>query len=323
MLMLVFIVFLGVFALAAPLTMMSERKRSAQGQQATKEPGSDAFANRESTNSQTVDFRKQVTLSAIPWIHRWLLKFALAPRIRTLLSQANLKWTVGGLFLACSACFVVSGYLVQLRTGGVLFPVAIGLFASFAPIAFVLFKRSQRFGKFEEALPEALDLMVSALRVGQSLQSAIGLVARECPDPVSTEFRACFDEQNYGLELRTAMNNLTTRVPLQDLRIAVTGILIQKESGGNLAEVLDKTASVIRERFRIRRQIRIHTAQGRLTGAILTFLPLGLGVAMFLINPVMMSVLWTRPLGVKLLWASAGMLVTGTIIIQKIIRMDV
>ncbi len=112
----------------------------------------------------------------------------------------------------------------------------------FAPLVYVLSKRRQRFTKFEENLPEALDLMVNALRAGHSLTAAIGLVARESPDPIGGEFRICFDEQNYGLELRTAMENLVTRVPLQDLSIVATGILIQKESGGNLAEVLDKAS---------------------------------------------------------------------------------
>ena len=125
----------------------------------------------------------------------------------------------------------------------------IGLLIAGAPIFYVLHKRRQRFNKFEQELPEALDLMVSALRAGHSLVAALGLVAHESPDPIGAEFRICFEEQNYGLELRTAMSNLLTRVPLQDLRIVVTAILIQKESGGNLAEVLDKTAYVIRERY--------------------------------------------------------------------------
>ena len=127
--------------------------------------------------------------------------------------------------------------------------------------------------------------MVSSLRAGNSLVSALRLVAFESPDPIGTEFRICFDEQNYGLELRTAMENLVTRVPLQDLRIVVTAILIQKESGGNLAEVLDKASYVIRERFRLRRQVRVHTAQGRLTGWILSLLPVVLGVALYFDKP--------------------------------------
>jgi tight adherence protein B len=165
--------------------------------------------------------------------------------------------------------------------------------------------------------------MVSALRVGHSLNSALSLVSRECPDPVSTEFRICYDEQNYGLELRTAMDNLVTRVPLQDLRIVATAILIQKESGGNLAEVLEKTAHVIRERFRLKRQIMTHTAQGRLTGIILTLLPVVLGILLYMISPDTMSLLWKREIGVKLLYASAGMTVIGGFIINRIVNMDV
>jgi tight adherence protein B len=165
--------------------------------------------------------------------------------------------------------------------------------------------------------------MVSALRAGHSFNSALGLAANESPNPIGKEFRICFDEQNYGLELKTAMTNLAVRVPLQDLKIVITAILIQKESGGNLAEVFDKAAYVIRERFRLKRQVRVHTAQGRLTGWILSFLPVVLGIALYLINPESMSLLWTRPLGVKLLYLSGGMTIVGGLIIRKIVNMDV
>jgi tight adherence protein B len=116
---------------------------------------------------------------------------------------------------------------------------------------------------------------------------------------------------------------LAARVPLQDLKIVITAILIQKESGGNLAEVFDKAAYVIRERFRLRRQVRVHTAQGRLTGWILSFLPIALGIGLYLINPASMSLLWTRAIGIKLLYISAGLTVAGALIIRKIVRIDV
>ncbi len=151
----------------------------------------------------------------------------------------------------------------------------------------------------------------------------MSLFARACPEPIRGEFRICFDEQNFGLELRAALENLTTRIPLQDLKIAVTAILIQKESGGNLAEVLDKTAYVIRQRFRLRRQVMVHTAQGRMTGLILSILPLGLGVILYFLSPATTSLLWKTPLGQKLLYGAAGMLVVGSWIIQKIVHMDV
>jgi len=199
----------------------------------------------------------------------------------------------------------------------------VGLAVGFAPIGYALFKRSKRFDKFQEGLPEALDLIVNALRAGHSLIAAMGLVARECADPVGSEFKACFEEQNYGLELTTALDNLIVRVPLQDLKIVATAITIQKESGGNLAEVLDKTAHVIRERFRLKRQVRTHTAQGRLTGIILTLLPLGLGIVLFFLNPAQMSLLWTTPVGIKLLWAGSAGIILGGFIINRIVDMEV
>jgi tight adherence protein B len=140
---------------------------------------------------------------------------------------------------------------------------------------------------------------------------------------VGCEFKACFEEQNFGLELKNALDNLITRVPLQDLRIVCTAIMIQKESGGNLAEVLDKTAHVIRERFRLRRQVMTHTAQGRLTGWILTLLPVALAFALYTVNPDMMSILWKREIGLKLMYTAIGMIIVGGLIIRKIVNMDV
>jgi tight adherence protein B len=165
--------------------------------------------------------------------------------------------------------------------------------------------------------------MVSGLRSGHSIISAIGLVAREAPDPIGREFRVCFDEQNYGLELRTALENLANRVPVQDVRMIMTAILIQKETGGNLAEVLDKCAHVIRERFRLKREIRSRTAQGRLTGWVLSILPFALGLLLYLLNPDVVSLLWRRPMGVKMLYAASTMMLLGALIIRKIVRIRV
>ena len=272
---------------------------------------------------QKVDVRKDELLSAIPWINRWLQKVEVAPRLRVMLHQANLNWTAGGLMMMAAVCAVIPAYLINLRTGATAFAVLIGLLLGYAPIGYVMFRRNQRFNRFEQGLPEALDLMVSGLRAGHSLVAALRLVSHESPDPIGTEFRLCFEEQNYGLELRAAMENLITRVPLQDLRIMATAILIQKESGGNLAEVLEKTSHVVRERFKLKRQVRVHTAQGRLTGWILSLLPLALGCALYMIDPKTMSILWTRAIGIKLLYASAGMTIAGGLIIRKIVNMEV
>jgi tight adherence protein B len=317
------LVFLSVFVVIALLLVAHGTGASQRTKQVLANLDAALASGRVESTDPMVDVRKVELLSAIPWINRWLLKIELAPRLHRLLNQAGVKWTTSGVLLLSVSCFVIPAYLTYLRSGAVIFSVPIGLLVGCAPLAFVFYQRKQRFHRFEEHLPQALDLMVSALRAGHSIVSALSLIAREAPDPIGGEFQICFDEQNYGLELRTAMENLVSRIPLQDLRIVVTAILIQRESGGNLAEVLEKASYVIRERFRLRRQVRVHTAQGRLTGWILSFLPLVLGVGLYLINPHTMSTLWTRPIGVKLLYTSAAMTVTGALIIRKIVNMEV
>jgi tight adherence protein B len=323
MLLLLVLVFTGVFVVLTLLLVASGTGASQQAKKTLSALESALAVERSQSSDPIIDIRKMELLSAVPWINRWLMKLEIAPRLRSVLYQANVKWTTGGLLLMSAACFVFPAYLIYLRTGAFIFAAMAGVLAGGAPLFYVLHKRRQRFSKFEQELPEALDLIVSALRAGHSLVSALGLVAQESPDPIGVEFRICFDEQNYGLELRTALSNLLARVPLQDLRIVVTAILIQKESGGNLAEVLDKVAHVIRERYRLKRQVRVHTAQGRMTGWILSFLPIVLGVALYLIRPDTMSLLWRNPIGLKMLYASAALTVTGALIIRKIVNMQV
>jgi len=317
------LVFLGVFAVVGLLMMAGGSTASREAKQVIASLDTALANETPEAREQIVNLRKSENFSAIPWLNNKLLNLEVGPRLRNMLNQANLKWTVGGLLSACALFFVIPAYLLYLRLGSVLIPFLAGAALSFAPLGWVMFKRGKRFNKFQQILPEALDLMVSALRAGNSLIAAMGLVGRECQDPVGTEFKTCFEEQNYGLELTAALESLLKRVPLQDLRIVSTAINIQKESGGNLAEVLDKTSHVIRERFRLKRQVAVHTAQGRLTGWILTILPIVLGIALYFVNPTMMSILWKTPIGVKLLWIASGMIVVGGLIISKIVKMDV
>ena len=317
------LVFVSVFVVLALVLYASGAGASQQTKKALATLDMALATNSMTSGDEIIDVRKREILSAVPFLNRWLSGLELAPKIRLLLHQADLNWTAGGLLLMSTACFVLSTYLIYLRTSAALPAMGAGLLIGAIPLGFVLKKRKQRFNKFEQGLPEAIDLMVSALRAGHSLVAALRLVAFESPEPVGPEFRMCFDEQNYGLELRTAMDNLVTRVPLQDLRIIETAILIQKESGGNLAEVLNKTSYIIRERFRLKQQVKVHTAQGRLTGAILSLLPVVLGFAMYLLNPDTMSVLWTRPIGIKMLYLSGTMTAIGTLIIRRIVDMEV
>lgn len=323
MVLLIVLVFVGVFTVAALLIVASGSASAGQTKQVLATLDSALASDQPKSRAPMIDFRKSELLSSIPWINRSLVKIDLVPTLQSLLNQANIKWTVGRLVLLCSACFALPAYLIDWRTGSIGAALLCGLVLGLTPYGYVRLMRSRRFGKFEEGLPDALDLMVSALRVGHSFSAALGLVTRECPDPVGSEFRICFDEQNFGLELRTALENMIARVPLQDLRIAVTAILIQRESGGNLAEVLEKTAYVTRQRFRLKRQVMVHTAQGRMTGWVLTLLPVVLGIGLYLVNPEIMSLLWKTEIGIKLLIGAGCMLIVGTLIIQKIVHMEV
>jgi tight adherence protein B len=191
------------------------------------------------------------------------------------------------------------------------------------PFQYVIRRRNKRFEQMRQFLPDALDLMVAAIRAGHSLSSAMGMAAKECPDPIRKEFRQCFDEQNYGLDLRSALSNLQYRMPIGEVRMIVTAVLIQAESGGNLTEILEKAAYLIRENFRLRRQVQVHTAQGRMSGWVLSFLPVVIGFLLYLINPTHMSLLWTHPTGQKLMYTGVVMTTLGALIIRKIVRIRI
>lgn len=318
------LVFVGVFTIIALPLIASAMSPSRSSRQATATLDTALkLDSREKHIVQDLNIRKDEMLSSIPWLNKTLLKLEVTANLRRILVQAGLDWHPGRLLVMSAAGFIVPSYLLYLYLQSYPIPLAAGLLMGLAPIGFVHFKRKRRMGQFEKGLPEALDLMVSGLRAGHSLLAAMALVARECGDPVGTEFKVCFEEQNYGLDMNRALDNMLLRVPLQDMKITATAIIIQKESGGNLAEVLDKTSHVIRERFRLKRQIMVHTAQGRLTGWILTLLPVVLGVAIYFIDPGMISILWHRSIGIKLMWASAGMTILGGFVIQKIVNIDV
>jgi tight adherence protein B len=316
------LVFIGVFVIIAlPMAAAAPSNNSKQALAQL-----DAVLKTESkqvVRQQNMDLRKDEQLSSIPWLNKKLLTFELAPYLRKMLSQAELDWSPGRLLVMTAACFALPSYILYLSFQS--FPLALvaGLVLGTLPFGWVVFKRSRRFGAFEKNLPEALDLMVSGLRAGHSLLAAMALVAKECPEPIKGEFKICFEEQNYGLEMKTALENLLIRIPLQDMKITATAILIQKESGGNLAEVLDKTSHVIRERFRLKRQIMVHTAQGRLTGWILTMLPIVLGIGIYFVDPGMISILWHRDIGIKMMWGAAGLIMLGGFVIHQIVNIDV
>jgi tight adherence protein B len=278
------------------------------------------------TEEQVADIRKRSARSGagrMSWLNRKLVDAELAPRMKLWLYQANLQWTPGRIVTRCIAAWLITSYVIYFRSGDPLPALLMGVPAGMLPFFYIRARRNARLDDFRNKLPEALDMIVGALRAGHSISSALAHAAVEAPEPVRSELRQCADEQKFGLELRNSLKDLTTRVPVSDLQIAVTAILIQQESGGNLAEVLEKVAQIMRERTRLKNQVRVHTAQGRLTGTLLSLAPVILGAGMYLMDPASMSILWTTVIGKKLLWTSGIMTTLGILIINKTVNIRV
>ncbi len=224
-------------------------------------------------------------------------KMSVVGPIQRLIKHADIKLSVGNFLLMSIACAVLAYVVVFFSIRYHLVALGVATLAALIPYFFVRFKRNQRFWKFEEQFPEAIDLIARALRAGHAFTTALAMVADEIPSPVGSEFRLLYDRQNYGMPLDEAMKDLAGRIPLLDARFFVTAVLMQRETGGNLAEVLDNLANVIRERFQVKRQVRVLTAHGRITGWVLAAFPPALALVMFITVPGHLDVMVEDPWG--------------------------
>jgi tight adherence protein B len=262
-------------------------------------------------------------LSAIPALNRLLVKSIRINRLHRYLLQANVQMRPGKLLLMTASLTVVAGLLpilFGLWWWVPLLGAAIGLAIPFIIISQL---RRSRFFKFSQTFPDAIDLLVRAVRAGNSLASAIQMIALELPEPLSGEFRKVFEEQKFGMPVRDALLNLAERVPLLDVKFFVTALLLQRETGGNLAEILDKLSYLIRERFKLLRQLRVHTAAARLTMAILMGLPVGWVALMLVVSPGYLRPLYTDSLGHTLIGTAIGLQFIGYLLIRKIVNIRV
>jgi tight adherence protein B len=239
-----------------------------------------------------------------------------------MVDRSGMNITVGALILMCLCAAVAVFLVVQTMSRLTMAAAVMGVFAAYIPIWFVKFKAKSRVEKFEEQFPEAIDLLARALRAGHAFTTGLSMVAEEMPDPVGTEFRLAYDRQNFGMPMPDALKALGERVPLLDARFFVTAVLTQRESGGNLSEVLDNLATVIRERFKVKRQVRVVTAHARITGWVLALLPPSLGVVLTLLAPKHMSLLWTHETGIKMVVVALILQITGTLIIRKMVDVE-
>ncbi len=266
---------------------------------------------------------RQSSSGALPALDRLVEGTKAGNWVTRLIDQSGYKTTPGSLALITIGLAAIAGLAASLfARQWFLAPLAAGI-ASTAPTLFLLNRRSARFHKFEEQFPEALDLLSRALKAGHAFQTAMGMVADELKEPVGPEFKKTFDQQNFGLPLRDALHQMTDRVPILDTRFFVTAGLIQRETGGNLSEILENLAHVVRERFKIRRQVRVHTAHGRFTAFVLLSLPAALAVALSFINPEHMDLLFKERMGQMMLVVCIVMQLIGFVWIRKVITIEV
>jgi tight adherence protein B len=270
-----------------------------------------------------VAFLRDEVLSRIPAFDSYLRRSARVSDLQKTLAQGNLDIRAGNFLMICAASAIVMGAMADLAGGNILFGWVGGIAGFFLPYAYASHMRTKRFQKFEEKFPEAIDTLARAVRAGHAFTTALEMIANEVSEPVAGEFRQLFEEQKFGLPVRDALLNLTERVPLVDVKFFVTAVMLQRETGGNLAEILDNLSYVIRERFKILRQVRVHTAQGRLTMVLLMALPPTIVVIMQFMNPGFIRPLFVDPLGHTLIVGGIAMQTMGYFVIRKIIRIQV
>jgi len=251
---------------------------------------------------------------------RFLVRRQVFRKVEVSLRQAQSTLSLGALLLICLG-LAAGGYLAcMIFVPAVPVDLLAAMVAAYLPFGYFSFKRSRRVKRFNAALPDAIDMMARALRAGHSMVSSIEMMADQAVEPARSEFAEVFKQQNFGLPIRDALMQLLERVPSQDLRVLVTAILVQKDTGGNLAEILDRTVFVVRERLRIQGEIQVQTAQGRLTGWILSALPIVMMIVINVVDPGYSHVLFATPMGRKLLYIGLGLLLAGSFAIRKIVN---
>jgi len=279
-------------------------------------------ANEPEAGAQDSVVRRAVE-GPLPEFERFVMRTRAGSWLASLIEQSGTRTTPGAILLFSLLAATVCGLLSVLFVRYAYIAPLVAIGAGLAPFGWLRHRRTVRLKQFEEQFPEALDVLSRAVRAGHAFQTALGMAADELPPPVGPEMKKAFEQQNFGLPLRDALDQLAARVPILDVRFFVTAVLIQRDSGGNLAEILDNLAHVVRERFKIHRQVRVHTAHGRFTGYVLLALPAGLAVALSIINPDHMAPLFREHLGHIMLTTVLVMQVVGYFWIRQVIKIEV
>ena len=322
MFLILFFVFLAGLFLTYTLFLFTSRA-SDKKRAILKERLADAIRTSAHSTDMDVQLARQELLSEIPWMNRVLIKLQVTSKLKQMIDQADAHITVMRLILFSLTAGVLAFLAVSMLSASYLLMGFFGVVATALPVLHIHAKRKKRLKKFLQLLPDALDLMSRGLSAGHAFTEALQMVSTEMPEPIATEFRKTYEEQNLGLSLKLALQNLVERVPILDLRMCVTAVLIQRETGGNLSELLEKVAYTIRERFRIMEDLKTMTLSSRWSAWLLCALPIFLAVYVTFMNPGYMDVMWRDARGNKLLAIAAIMQVLGMLMVQKIMKIRI
>jgi len=275
------------------------------------------------SSSQSSSLAKQRLLAKAPAMQSFLLQIPRIHLLDRMLLQSGLNLNVAG-FIGITLVMAALGALLGLLLNLAFFVlIVVAAVVALTPYIYIKGAKSKRMIAIETQLPDALDLMGRAMKAGHAFPSALQMVGNEMPEPIASEFRLVFDEINYGISTQEALTNLTLRVPSTDVSYFVIAALIQRETGGNLAELLGNISQLIRERLKLMGTIRVLSAEGRLSAWILTLLPFALGLAIQIVNPKFLSVLWTDPIGLKMVGFAVVLMIIGIFAMSRIIKIRV
>jgi len=315
------LVFVAVVLLLEGFFMMWKSYRGPQARKITKRLQALSASLDKTKQTQLL---KQRMLSEIPVFERILLSLPRARRLDKFILQAGLDWSVSKLLLSCLASGVAGCLMMTLLVHQSILPAAaVGIALAALPSLYVRHKRSRRLTRIEQQLPDVLDLITRALRSGHAFSSGLQMVGEEMPEPIASEFRIVHDEVNFGVSLQQALTNLSERVPITDLRYFVVAVLIQRDSGGNLTDVLGNLSRLIRERLKLLSRVKVLSSEGRLSAWVLGLMPFALGAAMSFLNPDFMAPLWHDPIGIAIIKYMLVLMVLGVLVLRKIVRIRV
>jgi len=315
------LVFVAVILLIEGLYLMWESHRGPQAQKLQKRLHALSATHDRSVQTQLV---KQRLLSELPVVERSLLSI---PRMRGLdqvILQSGLSWSVSKLLFGCVAIGAAAWlFMLMAAHQSMLVSLAAAVVVGAAPVMYVFYRKSQRLARIEHQLPDALDLITRALRAGHAFSSAVKMAGEEMAEPIASEFTTVHDEINFGVSMEQALTHLSERVPLTDLRYFVVAVLVQRDSGGNLTEILSNLSKLIRQRLKLLARVKVLSSEGRMSAWILGLLPFFLGGILYLVNPTFMRPLWTDPIGIGIVKYMLALMLIGVLIMRKIIRIRV